>query len=1408
MQRKSLKVMLCTFLAIVMLVPSGAFAAAQASNQHWASERLNEWERQDLLLPDYGPDQRLTRLDFVMLLNHVLGLREQSGATFSDVADEYAGVIDIAATAGYIKGYADGSFKPAQPITREEVAVILSRVFEVTNADQTVSVKDGDQLKSWSRASIYALLSEGYLNGYPDGQFKPQRSITTAEFVTMISNIVDVIITEPGTYRELHAKNILVTISDVVIIGSVVERNVYISSGAAGGPITIEDTTIGRRIIADVDEDAISLINTSFGEGPASTPTPSPTPTPSAAPTNPLPPSNPPSQPPVSTPEPNTPEFKEVSVHDPAIVKHDEMYYVFGTHGSAAVSDDLISWNAFGNGYATSDNVLYGELAENLKESFAWAGQDDSDSKGGFAVWAPDVIWVPEFEHEDGSLGAYLLYYSVSSTYIRSAIGVAASKTIDGPYQYVDTIVYSGFTNIEAYDEDSVIDKHWENTNIKQLIDNGTLKGVSSSWFRGNGDYNNTMYPNAIDANLYRDTDNKLWMNYGSWSGGIFVLEIDPKTGKAIYPGEDATTEDGRIIDRYFGIKISGGYAKSGEGPYIIYDEDTQYYYLFITYGWLGIDGEYNMRVFRSTSPTGPFFDASGQNAVLSSTDASNAPFGNKIMGHFSFDRYVGEPGSGSGIQYVSPGHNSVLFDEDGKRFVVFHTRFSQQVDGFQLRVHQLVMNEDGWLVATPHRYSGETLAPAAASEIIGEYRYINHGKDSSRTVHHSDFIELKADGSISGSVSGQWKLIDDYYADLTIEGQLYKGAFLQQWDSISQENVMVFTAMSNQGVTIWGSKLEVEVSIGEDIVNDLSLGNTELIVTDLNLPTRATRGVEITWTSSNPAVITNTGVVTRSYASEPEEATLTASFTVDGEQYKKQFNVTVKPIPPAEEKARYSFEGDLVDSLDSAKAGTVVGVRIDDQDNVGNAVYQSGISGQALYLDGETGVVLPGDLIDSYNYSVALWLNPDELNSYTTAFFGAADAEHWISVLPGGNALADTQLWHRNASTDVWFDAKGKGRLQAGDWTHVAFTVEEGVMKLYINGTLTFTGSSVADLFSDGDSIFSLAVNYWDKPYKGFVDELIVYNGILTESEILDLVSTSVEVTDIVMPITSKVLSLGQSYTPHQVTVKPSLASNPALEWSSSDDAIAAVDAETGKVTAKATGEVTITATSVSNSAISRSYTLHVVDGAIAHYSFDNDLGNKAVASGESAVYVGDRISSTTADAPVFDSFDDGTETHTGIVLDGSHGLVLPKHYLSDQTYTISLRASLETLPEFSTLFFAEDPSGSWISIVPGGMSAFNHRLMLWSNHTDGWFDGVAEANLSANTWTTITIAVDNHHLKIYVNGVLAGEHTNMPLLFNYDTANMAIGVNHWDQPIKGIIDELYMFDYALTEQEIAALH
>ena len=82
---------------------------------------------------------------------------------------------------------------------------------------------------------------------------------------------------------------------------------------------------------------------------------------------------------------------------------------------------------------------------------------------------------------------------------------------------------------------------------------------------------------NCIDPDVFYDEDGRMWMVYGSWSGGIFLIEIDEETGYPIYPEADEENH----VDSYYGKKLLGGYHNSIEGPHIMYDETSGYYYLF-----------------------------------------------------------------------------------------------------------------------------------------------------------------------------------------------------------------------------------------------------------------------------------------------------------------------------------------------------------------------------------------------------------------------------------------------------------------------------------------------------------------------------------------------------------------------------------------------------------------------------------------------------------------------------------------------------------------------------------------------------------------------------------------------------------------------------------------------------------
>lgn len=501
-----------------------------------------------------------------------------------------------------------------------------------------------------------------------------------------------------------------------------------------------------------------------------------------------------------------------VTVHDPSIIKADGTYYLFGSHMADAKSTNLLDWSQMNldwNARETADawkqDSVYGDVLSNYAESFEWAGYDDGNcSNGGLAIWAPDVIYNPYYEWKDGNKGAYLLYYSASSTWRRSCIGYAVSKQVEGPYQYVDTILYSGFSNNPGtVDGNSTRDTYWDNDylNINELLDNGTLKGVSSNWFDSNGGWNASYAPNAIDPTVFFDKNGKLFMVYGSWSGGLFVQSLDEKTGAVNYPGTDGTEEiSGNVVDRYFGTRIAGGNGQSGEGPYILYDEESDYYYLYESYGGLTADGGYNMRLFRSRNVYGPYLDAAGNNAKDNSSN--NDKYGIKLIGNYQFHN---QPG------YKAAGHNSAMIDDDGSHYLVYHQRFPGKTI-HEVRVRQQFMNEDSWPVAAVYEYRGEEIGHYDEEEIMGSYEIIDHGTNTDRNMLTSSKIELCADGTVTGDLTGTWNKTTDPeraydYVTLSLNGITYKGYFFRQYNEKDvPEQVMTFSAMSDQNTCLWGT--------------------------------------------------------------------------------------------------------------------------------------------------------------------------------------------------------------------------------------------------------------------------------------------------------------------------------------------------------------------------------------------------------------------------------------------------------------------------------------------------------------------------------------------------------------------------------------------------------------------------
>lgn len=521
--------------------------------------------------------------------------------------------------------------------------------------------------------------------------------------------------------------------------------------------------------------------------------------------------------------------LNRVSVHDPSIVWEpvSQTYYIFGSHRASAKTTDMMNWTAFTAPWATATSTDATNSAA-LAEAIKWSKRGSTSYSVDGNMWAPDVIW-------NKAMNKWCMYLSVNGDNWYSSIVLLTSDNIEGPYLYQGSVVMSGFHTGTSY----------KDTDLEKAI--GTQASLPSRYAVGNKWGNR--YPNCIDPCVFYDENGKLWMSYGSWSGGIWMLELDENTGLRDYTIDYPLTGsgDGITIDPYFGKKIAGGFYVSGEASYIEYIGG--YYYLFVTYGGLAAggvptdynNGGYQMRVFRSENPDGPFIDSRNNSAVFSSYLLNFGPKENdNNRGENIFGAYTSWGNQAKGnLGERSQGHNSIIAAEDGRTYLVYHTRFQNWSESHQVRVHQVFQSKNGWLVVAPFEYTGEEVKSAdiattqqiATDRIPGKYKLLIHEyklDHTKKAAAEPVDIELTTDGNITGKYTGTWKVeAGTSYVTLKIGSTYYHGVMVEQTLEPSTTKAPAFTAVAaTTGTTAWGYQTESTTGIRSIDNEQLTIDN------------------------------------------------------------------------------------------------------------------------------------------------------------------------------------------------------------------------------------------------------------------------------------------------------------------------------------------------------------------------------------------------------------------------------------------------------------------------------------------------------------------------------------------------------------------------------------------------------
>ena len=472
-------------------------------------------------------------------------------------------------------------------------------------------------------------------------------------------------------------------------------------------------------------------------------------------------------------------QWNLANVHDPSVVLAEDGYYYMyqtdasygnvhtaGGHFHGRRSKDLVNWEYLGGTMKNLPEWVVPKLNEIRKEmGLAEINPNVND----FGYWAPVVRKVKN--------GLYRMYYSI-----------VCPGTLNGANTWSERAFIGLMENNDPSNNDGWVDKGY-------VITNASDKGLNFNVKPD--DWANCYYKwNAIDPSYVITPEGEHWLVYGSWHSGIVAMELNVETGM---PKQDlgvpwaegsAPAEYGQLI----ATRDINNRWQASEGPEIIYNAETGYYYLFVAYDALDIP--YNTRVCRSKSITGPYIGIDGANVT---EGAEMLP----VVTHpYKFGKSNG---------WVGFSHCTIFNDGKGNWYYASQARLPKSVDNAIMlgHVRSIRWTKDGWPLVMPERYGAVPQVAITEEELIGNWEHIDLSY-SYGVQKESATMTLAADHTIT---EGTWKggtwSYDAEQQILTANGiDLYLQREVD-WEASPRTPTIVYAAYGSNHKTYWGKKVK-----------------------------------------------------------------------------------------------------------------------------------------------------------------------------------------------------------------------------------------------------------------------------------------------------------------------------------------------------------------------------------------------------------------------------------------------------------------------------------------------------------------------------------------------------------------------------------------------------------------------
>lgn len=235
---------------------------------HWAKDAILRWNGYDVVngvgAGRFAPDEALTRVQFFAMLGRVLGGTQRADLSqFPDVDPNawYAEDLARAVALGLTIGDENKNIHPNDYITRESMAVVMARAFQLSGGNGMGQFTDAGQVSSWAADAVSAVASAGVMKGKDGGRFAPADNATRAEAVAVLDQALAALIQADASGDVTG--NALINTNGVTLSGGTVSGRLYLSQGAQQN-VALEKVNVQQQTI--VMGGGFQADGSSFGE--------------------------------------------------------------------------------------------------------------------------------------------------------------------------------------------------------------------------------------------------------------------------------------------------------------------------------------------------------------------------------------------------------------------------------------------------------------------------------------------------------------------------------------------------------------------------------------------------------------------------------------------------------------------------------------------------------------------------------------------------------------------------------------------------------------------------------------------------------------------------------------------------------------------------------------------------------------------------------------------------------------------------------------------------------------------------------------------------------------------------------------------------------------------------------------